>query len=91
MISMKQIVEWIQVDRGTIYRWMEQEMFPRPVNVGDNIVRFWLDEVQGWQKQREQQSAAPLPKNKIKPVKKRRSPKKRRKRTRLDTSPNTGL
>jgi len=70
MIRMQEIVKIIRVHRSTIYRWMERDQFPRPINLGDGVIAFYEDEVIAWQKNREAQSVAP-PRPVLKPLRPR--------------------
>jgi len=79
MIRMQEIVERIHVGRSTIYRWMERDQFPRPINLGDGVIAFYEDEVVEWQKNREAQSVAP-PRPILQPIRPRlgrRHPRRR--------------
>jgi prophage regulatory protein len=76
MIRLDTIVETIGVARSTIYRWMERDQFPKPVNLGDRVISFYEDEVLAWQKKREEQSTAPPDRRELKPLRPRGAPRK---------------
>lgn len=59
MIRMRRLVQLLGVSRGTIYNWIETNAFPPPINMGDNTMAFYEDEVAEWQKKKEAQSSAP--------------------------------
>lgn len=42
----------------TIYRWMDQGIFPKPVSIGPNSVGWPESDIKGWAEQKKQQSNA---------------------------------
>jgi len=60
MLRMAAVAKMIGVNKSTIYRWMEREQFPQPINLGDSVIAFFEDEVVAWQKDREAQRASPI-------------------------------
>ena len=67
MLRMAAVAKMIGVNKSTIYRWMEREQFPQPINLGDSVVAFFEDEVVDWQKQREALRAPPTVLRPIRP------------------------
>ena len=55
-IKIGEIAKILNVSRTTIYRWMEEGSFPKPVHFGDakknSTIRWIQEEVEEWLKQR---------------------------------------
>ena len=34
LLTLAEIVDWIKVSESTIYRWMDEGIFPRPLKLG---------------------------------------------------------
>ena len=45
LIRRQEVEELTGLSRSTIYAWVRQGRFPRPVKVGPHAVRWYLDEV----------------------------------------------
>lgn len=41
------------VNRGTIWRWVRQGLFPTPVKIGPGCTRWPLSEIQKWEQKKE--------------------------------------
>tara|TARA_R100000773_G_C4155247_1_gene75489 strand:- start:158 stop:367 length:210 start_codon:yes stop_codon:yes gene_type:complete len=55
-IKIGEIAKILNVSRTTIYRWMEEGSFPKPVHFGDarknSTIRWIQEEVEDWLKKR---------------------------------------
>ncbi len=55
-IKIGEIAKILNVSRTTIYRWMEEGSFPKPVHFGDarknSTIRWIQEEVEEWLKKR---------------------------------------
>lgn len=51
--SRKQIEKLFQVSRATIYRWIKEGNFPKPVHLGANMVRWKASDIEAWSLDRE--------------------------------------
>jgi prophage regulatory protein len=51
--SRKQIEKLFQVSPATIYRWIKEGKFPKPVHLGANMVRWKASEIEAWSLARE--------------------------------------
>lgn len=50
MLTVKDICSLMKVSRSTLYSWLEQGHFPRPVRVGRSSVRWFADDLEEWRK-----------------------------------------
>jgi prophage regulatory protein len=41
------------ISRSTLYQWMSENRFPRPVRVGARLVRWRLSDISAWVEARE--------------------------------------
>jgi prophage regulatory protein len=48
LLRMKNVKELLGVSAGTVYRWISEGTFPRPVRVGERSVRWRLDDLEAW-------------------------------------------
>lgn len=39
LLKVKEVIQFVPVNRATIYRWVKQQMFPAPVKIGSGT--FW--------------------------------------------------
>ncbi|MFZ2080895.1 MAG: AlpA family phage regulatory protein [Xanthobacteraceae bacterium] len=53
MLSEKQILDRIPSARSTLQDWVDDGLFPKPVQIGPNRKAWYEDEVVAWQKRRE--------------------------------------
>jgi prophage regulatory protein len=51
--SRKQIEKLFQVSPATIYRWIKEGKFPKPVHLGANMVRWKASDIEAWSLGRE--------------------------------------
>jgi len=49
----QQIENVIQASRATIYRWIKEGNFPKPVHIGPNMVRWKASDLEVWLAERE--------------------------------------
>lgn len=47
-IDIKKVKAIISVSTATIYRWVENEQFPKPVKLSVNCVRWNLADIEEW-------------------------------------------
>lgn len=48
-LSLPQICRRYAVHRATVYRWMDQRGFPRPLHISSACARVPLDEIEKWE------------------------------------------
>lgn len=48
LIRLKEVQHRVGLGRSTIYRWMAEGKFPRPVQLGGYAVAWAEDEVESW-------------------------------------------
>lgn len=51
--SDKQLSDFLEVSRQTIWRWVREGKFPAPIKLGPNCTRWRLSDVQAWEASRE--------------------------------------
>lgn len=49
LLSLSSVCARLCVSRPTIYRWIGKGLFPRPVHIGQNMVRWPVAAVDAWQ------------------------------------------
>lgn len=49
LLSLGSVCARLSVSRPTIYRWIAKGLFPRPVHIGQNMVRWPVAAVDAWQ------------------------------------------
>jgi prophage regulatory protein len=49
LLSLSSVCARLSVSRPTIYRWIGKGLFPRPVHIGQNMVRWPVAAVDAWQ------------------------------------------
>jgi len=53
LLKLKEICELLSVSRSTIYYWMSERNFPRPVRLGARAVRWQAEEIKDWCRSRD--------------------------------------
>jgi len=48
-----QLEKLLQVSPATIYRWIKEGNFPKPLRLGANMVRWKASDIEAWIKDRE--------------------------------------
>lgn len=48
LIRIREVCDLVGVCRATVYRWVSEGAFPRPVRISDNAVRWKVDEIEAW-------------------------------------------
>lgn len=48
LIRIKEVQHRVGLGRSTIYRWMAQGKFPRPVQLGGHVVAWTEDQLDEW-------------------------------------------
>ena len=48
LIRLPEVQHRVGLGRSTIYRWMSEDKFPKPVQLGGHAVAWAEDEVQEW-------------------------------------------
>lgn len=51
--SDKQLSEFLEVSRQTIWRWVREGKFPTPIKLGPNCTRWNLEHVKSWEASKE--------------------------------------
>jgi|TARA_B110000908_G_C10151342_1_gene401495 prophage regulatory protein len=49
----QQLEKLIKVSRPTLYRWMKNGDFPKPVHMGANMVRWKASDIENWLAEKE--------------------------------------
>ena len=49
----QQLEKLIKVSRPTLYRWMKNGDFPKPVHMGANMVRWKASDIKNWLAEKE--------------------------------------
>ena len=49
----QQVEKLIKVSRPTLYRWMKNGDFPKPVHMGSNMVRWKASDIEKWLAEKE--------------------------------------
>jgi predicted DNA-binding transcriptional regulator AlpA len=47
-IRLAEVCEMVGVARSTIYKWVSEGTFPRPVHISDRAVRWPIDAIESW-------------------------------------------
>jgi len=48
LIRISKVCDLVGVCRATVYRWVSEGVFPRPVRISDKAVRWKVDEIEAW-------------------------------------------
>lgn len=48
LIRLPDVMSRVGLGRSTIYRWMKEGKFPKPVQLGGHVVAWVEDEVEAW-------------------------------------------
>jgi prophage regulatory protein len=48
LVRLSDLCDQLAVSRGTIYRWLGEGKFPRPVRIGERAVRWRAADVEAW-------------------------------------------
>ena len=48
LIRLKEVKHRVGLGRSTIYRWMAEGKFPKPVQLGGYAVAWAVEEIDGW-------------------------------------------
>ena len=48
-----QLEKLFKVSSATIYRWIKEGIFPKPVRLGPNMVRWKASDIEAWMMQKE--------------------------------------
>ena len=49
----QQLEKLFKVSRATIYRWVNNGHFPKPIHLGANMVRWKASDIEAWMEERE--------------------------------------
>ena len=47
-LTQQQIIEELQISRGTLYRWLRAGSFPQGIRVGDRAIRWEAQAIEDW-------------------------------------------
>ncbi|TDV89216.1 AlpA family transcriptional regulator [Halomonas alkaliantarctica] len=50
-LSVKRIADRLDVGESTIWRWVSEKSFPKPMRVGKRVTRWRLSDVQRWEEE----------------------------------------
>ena len=53
LLSRTEVETQTRLSRSTIYRQMEQGLFPRPIRVGVRAVAWWESDINDWKNSRQ--------------------------------------
>lgn len=48
-LTLREVTANIKVATSTLYRWIDNGKFPRPVRLGENCVRWRVADLKAWQ------------------------------------------
>lgn len=48
LMKLAELCDQLAVSRGTIYQWISEGKFPRPVRIGERAVRWRAEDVEAW-------------------------------------------
>ena len=48
MLTCRDLEELLKISKGTIYRWMEADEFPKPLQLGASMVRWRSTDIEKW-------------------------------------------
>lgn len=51
-LTLKEVTANIKIASSTLYRWIDDGKFPRPVRLGENCVRWRVADLKAWQESR---------------------------------------
>lgn len=51
-VSWERVLQEVDVPKSTLYDWINQGLFPRPVQLGPRRVAFCRDQLENWKSQR---------------------------------------
>ncbi|MCI9865562.1 AlpA family phage regulatory protein [Rhizobium skierniewicense] len=51
-LTLKEVTTNIKVASSTLYRWIADGKFPKPVRLGENCVRWRVSDLKAWQDSR---------------------------------------
>lgn len=51
-LTLKEVTTNIKVASSTLYRWIADDKFPKPVRLGENCVRWRVADLKAWQDSR---------------------------------------
>jgi prophage regulatory protein len=54
-LTLREITSIMKVATSTLYRWMDEGKFPRPVKLGENCTRWRVSDIKVWQDARERE------------------------------------
>jgi prophage regulatory protein len=53
LLKCKEVQDTVTISRATIYRWIKEGNFPKPVRLGANMVRWKASDIEAWMMQKE--------------------------------------
>lgn len=48
LMKLTELCDQLAVSRGSIYRWLNEGKFPRPIRIGERAVRWRAEDVEAW-------------------------------------------
>ncbi len=48
LLPIREVLRRLNISRSTLYRWIKLERFPRPLELGPQVVRWRESEVTAW-------------------------------------------
>ena len=53
IVRMEELLRRLQISRATVYRWLDEGRFPRPVRLGERTIGWKESSLAGWLADRE--------------------------------------
>jgi prophage regulatory protein len=53
IVRMDELLRRLQISRATVYRWLDEGRFPRPVRLGERTIGWRESSLSGWLAERE--------------------------------------
>ena len=51
-LSIREVIAVLRVSRSTLWRWVKQGLFPKPVRLGPKAVRWRESDIAAWNRER---------------------------------------
>lgn len=62
-LNIQEVSAVLKVSRSTLWRWIKEGLFPKPIRLGPKAVRWKVSDLAAWDRERTEAEAAVRPNN----------------------------
>ena len=62
-LNIEDVTARLRVSKSTLWRWIKEDLFPKPIHLGPKAVRWKASDLAAWDRERTEAEAAVRPNN----------------------------